>query len=70
MKANLEFDLNDPDDKQAHLRCVKALDMALALSTLREQFRQLEKERRGPIDQKHFYEVLHEYGLTMEELIS
>lgn len=31
MKAKLEFDLNDPDDQMAHFRCVKSLDMALAL---------------------------------------
>ena len=31
MKAILEFDLNDPDDRMAHLRCIKATDMALAL---------------------------------------
>ncbi len=30
-KAILEFDLNDPDDQDAHLRAVKALDMALVL---------------------------------------
>ena len=30
-KAILEFDLNDPEDKQAHLRAIKALDMAGAL---------------------------------------
>ena len=28
-KAILEFDLNDPDDTQAHLRCVKSLDLVL-----------------------------------------
>lgn len=31
MKATLEFNLDDNDDKMAHLRCVKATDMALAL---------------------------------------
>lgn len=31
MKATLEFDLNDSDDAMAHLRCVKALDMAMTL---------------------------------------
>ena len=31
MKATLEFDLNDPDDRMEHFRCVKSLDMALAL---------------------------------------
>jgi hypothetical protein len=31
MKAKLEFDLDDMDDKMAHDRCVKASDMALVL---------------------------------------
>ena len=31
MKATLEFDLDDPDDRMAHFRCIKSLDMALAL---------------------------------------
>lgn len=31
MKATLEFDLEDYDDRMRHLACVKAGDMALAL---------------------------------------
>jgi dTDP-D-glucose 4,6-dehydratase len=31
MKAIFEFDMNDPDDAMAHLRCTKSLDMTLAL---------------------------------------
>lgn len=31
MKAKLEFDLDDMDDKMAHDRCIKATDMALVL---------------------------------------
>jgi len=31
MKATLEFDLDNVDDKMAHQRCVKSLDMALVL---------------------------------------
>jgi len=31
MKAILEFDLDDADDRMAHLRCVKSTDMALVL---------------------------------------
>ena len=31
MKAQLTFNLDDPEDKMAHLRCVKSLDMAIAL---------------------------------------
>ena len=31
MKAKLIFNLDDPDDRMAHKRHVKSLDMALAL---------------------------------------
>jgi len=31
MKAQLNFDMDDPDDRMDHLRCVKSLDMALVL---------------------------------------
>jgi hypothetical protein len=31
MKAILEFDLNDHDDRMAHLRCVKSEDLAWVL---------------------------------------
>ena len=31
MKATLTFNLDDIDEKMAHFRCIKALDMALAL---------------------------------------
>lgn len=31
MKATLEFDLNDPDDTRAHIRCVKSTNMAIVL---------------------------------------
>jgi hypothetical protein len=31
MKARLDFDLDDYDDRMAHARCVKATDMAIVL---------------------------------------
>jgi hypothetical protein len=31
MKATLKFDLNDPDQRMAHFRAIKSLDMAIAL---------------------------------------
>lgn len=31
MTATLTFNLDDPDDRKAHLRCVKSLEMAIAL---------------------------------------
>ena len=39
MKGILEFDLNDKDDIEAHLRCTKALDMTLAISDILEYVR-------------------------------
>jgi hypothetical protein len=31
MKATLTFDMSDPDDRAAHMRAIKSLDMAAAL---------------------------------------
>lgn len=31
MKAILEFDLDNPEDRMAHSRCIKATEMAVAL---------------------------------------
>jgi len=39
MKGILEFDLNDKDDIEAHLRCAKSLDMALAINDILEYVR-------------------------------
>ena len=37
MRAVLKFDLEDVFEREAHLRCCKALDMALALWYLQEK---------------------------------
>jgi hypothetical protein len=31
MKAELTFDLDQPDDRKAHMRCIKSTDMAIVL---------------------------------------
>ena len=38
MKAILEFDLNDPEDNQRHLRCVHSTDMASFIWELQHNF--------------------------------
>jgi hypothetical protein len=38
MKATLEFDLDDQDDKLNHLRCVNSTDMALFIWELKHNF--------------------------------
>ena len=39
MQATLTFDLDNVDDKMAHLRCAKAMDMAIALWEIRANLR-------------------------------
>jgi len=41
MKAILKFDLDNIDDEYAHRRCVKSLDMALALWDFSNELRKL-----------------------------
>ena len=43
MKATLEFDLDEGQDKTAHLRCVKAVNMAIALWDMDQYLRGLIK---------------------------
>ncbi len=39
MNATLTFDLSDPDGQREHLRCCKALDMALVLWEIQHRLR-------------------------------
>lgn len=45
MRATLSFDLDDQDDRRAHLRCVKAEDMALLLWHYQHRLRERISER-------------------------
>jgi hypothetical protein len=48
MKANLIFNLDDYDDNFAHRRCIKALEMALAINEIEMVLRtQLKKSEDG-----------------------
>jgi hypothetical protein len=81
MKATLEFDLNDPDDRMEHFRCVKSLDMAIVL------FEILHNTKKGicnTVEGKNItdpYEAVEmvmdkiwddvkEHGINMDELIN
>lgn len=45
MEANLKFNLDNPDDKRAHLRAIKSLDMALALWHIEANMRKKLEEK-------------------------
>ena len=80
-KARLEFDLNDHDDKMAHLRAVKSLDMALVIwkmtsNAKKECYRIAEgKELKGEaVDHidlvfQKFYEILEEHSICIDDLV-
>ena len=81
MKAKLIFDLSDPEQNREHLRCVKSLDMALALweisTNARKQcYRAAEaKEMNGEsVDHialvfEKIYEILEEHSIDVDDLV-
>ena len=78
MKATLEFDLNDSDDIQAHLRCVKALDLVLFILKIEGELRG--KLKHGNLTdcqyetldkfRDEFYQEMNQRGINIDELIS
>ena len=80
MKGILKFDLNDFDDKQAHLRAVKSLDLVLALMDIGGELRA--KVKYAPDDMSEdtinayqdirdeYFRILSKYGIDIDELVS
>lgn len=72
MKAVLEFDLNESDDVTAHKRCVKALDLSLALWDIDQYLRSESKYKDNEMAQEireKVSEIMGEYGLVFDDLI-
>ena len=81
MKAKLEFDLNDPDDRMAHFRAVKSLDMASALFDITRLKKQVERKFEADTTEcdsfdviqdvfDRIYEVLGDNNIDVDELIN
>lgn len=76
MTATLRFNLNDQDDCMAHMRCVKSLDMALALWDFSGKLRMIvdTSEDGKWIDEdvvwKAWNEILEERGINLNQLIN
>jgi hypothetical protein len=82
MEAILKFNLDEHDDEQAHLRCVKALDMALILWNMDQYLRS--KMKYGNKDsmlsddaykaledaREELREFMSSRGINLDELIS
>jgi adenine specific DNA methylase Mod len=82
MKATLSYNLNDPDDKMAHLRAVKSLDMASALFEITRNLKK-QVERKYEDDTTEYdsfdviqdvfdriYEILGDNNIDIDELIN
>ena len=66
MKAILEFDLEEIGDREEHLRCVKSLDLALALWDITSNNKRLDRE--GILDKME--SVLNEYDINLDILVT
>lgn len=74
MKAALQFNLDDPDDSMAHLRCVRSLEITLALWTIRNKIAYaVDTSENGMIDGyellKEMADVLTEHDINFDSLI-
>ncbi len=78
MKAVLEFNLDEPDDRQSHMRAVKALDLTIALWDVQEYLHrkidngQLTPEQRAVFEeiQKEFFSIKDNHNITFEDILS
>jgi hypothetical protein len=77
MKATLQFDLDNFDDKMEHMRCVKATDMALMLSSIKQKIRSKLKYNEDlsedelhqwEVMQDEFYSIADRYYINLDEL--
>jgi hypothetical protein len=78
-KAKIEFDLNDIDDRMAHLRAVKSLDMAMALWDITHNTKKglewalenkdVDKYEVLEMVFEKIYEILDEHNVNTDELV-
>jgi hypothetical protein len=83
MKAKLTYDLNDFDDRMAHLRAVKSLDMASALFDITRNLKKKIERRFEDIDNTNndvfdgiesvfdeIYNILESHNINIDEIIN
>jgi len=78
-KAILEFNLDEFEDESAHMRCVKAKDMALALWDLDQHLRAQTKYAPDSMPEEVYdalqetrdklHEIMNSYNISLDELL-
>jgi hypothetical protein len=72
MEAILKYNLDDADDRMAHLRAVQSTDLALALWHIMYNTKKtLEEKTEQDLDEVYdtFWKVLEEYNINLDKLI-
>jgi len=79
MKAVLEFNMDEIDDRVAHLRATQSLDMALCLFNINEEFRVRVKHAPDSISEDEYktwvaakqliWDQLSEHGIDLDKLL-
>jgi len=74
MKAILEFNLDEPEDRMAHLRCVKSTDMAIVLFEIiynfRKEIENIDTDEKLDLFYDKLNAIMEEQGINIDELIS
>jgi len=80
MKAKLIFDLEELDDREAHMRCVKSLDLCLLLWDLDQELRSRTKDAPDTATEEEIrvadeirttlFQLMSKYNIDLEELMS
>ena len=78
-KAKLKYDLDDFDDRMAHLRAVKSLDMAMALWDITHntkkglewsmEGKEIDKYEALELVYEKIYEILEEHNIKLDDII-
>ena len=80
MKAKLTFDLDNFDDREAHKRCVKSLDLCLLLWDLDKELRSRTKHAPDTATEEEvrvadeirttLFQLKEKYNIDLDELMS
>jgi hypothetical protein len=72
MKAILEFNLDDKDERMAHLRAIKSTSMAVALWDIDQLLRNKTKNEDNEIIEnlrEEIVDILNDCNINLDELI-
>jgi len=76
MKAIIKFDLNNPEEQKAHLRCLLSTKMAIVLWEIdKNGYRKSEREDNDEFNDgvfatiSHFRGLMEDNGININELI-